>query len=123
VAGQKGDTGDVGPQGIQGVAGATGPAGAAGATGAQGPQGVAGATGSVGPQGPAGATGAAGDPAVVAYASVNDFPATGSPNGLYLSNATSRLYRWVSASGVYAEVGSSGSASSGPSILGTLVYG
>jgi hypothetical protein len=99
VAGQKGDTGDVGPQGIQGVAGATGPAGAAGATGA------------------------AGDPAVVAYASVDDFPATGSPNGLVLSNATSRLYRWVSASGVYAEVGSSGSASAAPSILGTLVYG
>jgi len=70
------------------------------------------ASGGIGPQGPAGsagATGAAGDPAVTAYASVANFPATGSANALYLSTATSRLYRWVAASSVYAEVGSGGS--------------
>jgi hypothetical protein len=115
VAGQKGDTGDVGPQGIQGiqgVAGATGPAGAkgdrgdvgqAGATGAQGPQGVAGATGSVGP---AGATGATGPQASLIYASIGDFPATGSSTALYLAEDTSRLYQWESP--VYVEVGVSG---------------
>jgi hypothetical protein len=112
---------------MQGVAGSTGPAGPAntlsigtvssGATAAATITGASpsqtlnlvlprGDTGSAGVAGATGATGAAGDPAVVAYASVANFPATGSTNGLYLSSATSRLYRWVSASSVYAEVGS-----------------
>jgi len=117
VAGQKGDTGDVGPQGIQGVAGAAGAAGAkgdrgdvgpAGATGAQGPQGVAGAAGSVGPQGPAGATGAAGPAASLNYASITNFPATGSNSALYLAEDTSRIYQWESP--VYVEVGVAGNA-------------
>jgi len=106
VAGQKGDTGDVGPQGIQGVAGAKGDrgdVGPSGATGAQGPQGVAGATGSVGP---AGATGATGPQASLVYASINDFPATGSSTALYLDESSSRLYQWESP--VYVEVGTSG---------------
>ena len=42
---------------------------------------------------------------VVAYASTSSFPATGLTDGLYISSATSRLYRWVAASSVYAEVG------------------
>jgi hypothetical protein len=88
------------------VAGATGPAGAAGATGTQGQQGVAGATGSVGPQGPAGSTGATGPAASLVYASVADFPATGSATALYLDESSSRLFQWESP--VYVEVGVSG---------------
>jgi hypothetical protein len=88
------------------VAGSTGAKGDRGDVGPAGPAGVAGQQGIQGPAGVAGATGAAGDPAVVAYASVASFPATGSANGLYLSSATSRIYRWVAESTVYAEVGS-----------------
>lgn len=126
VAGAKGDpgergatgpAGEAGAQGIQGVAGAAGAAGAkgdrgdvgpAGATGAQGPQGVAGAAGSVGPQGPAGATGAAGPAASLNYASITNFPATGSNSALYLAEDTSRIYQWESP--VYVEVGVAGNA-------------
>jgi hypothetical protein len=64
---------------------------------------VAGATGSVGP---AGATGATGPQASLVYASINDFPATGSSTALYLAEDTSRLYQWESP--VYVEVGTSG---------------
>jgi hypothetical protein len=74
-----------------------------------GSAGVAGATGSVGPQGPAGvagATGAQGPQASLVYASVSDFPATGSSTALYLDESTSRLYQWESP--VYVEVGTSG---------------
>ena len=45
-----------------------------------------------------------------AYAATANFPATGSATVLYLSTSTSRLYRWVAASSVYAEVGTSGLA-------------
>ena len=133
VAGAKGDRGDAGPQGIPGVAGAkgdpgergqAGPAGEAGAQGIQGIPGVAGATGAkgdrgdVGPQGPAGvagqqgiqgpagATGATGPQASLVYASINEFPSTGSSNALYLAEDTSRLFQWESP--VYVEVGVSG---------------
>lgn len=132
-AGPAGATGAQGPQGVPGVAGATGPQGPAGPTGAtgaagakgdqgdtgpagptgpQGPQGVAGATGatgSTGPQGPAGATGATGPQgpqASLVYASIDNFPATGSSTALYLDESTSRLYQWESP--VYVEVGTSG---------------
>jgi hypothetical protein len=65
--------------------------------GQQGIQGPAGATGATGPQGPA---------ASLVYASVNDFPATGSASALYLAEDTSRIYQWESP--VYVEVGTSG---------------
>lgn len=55
--GDKGDTGETGPQGPKGDTGATGPQGIKGDTGAQGPQGVQGETGPQGPKGETGATG------------------------------------------------------------------
>jgi hypothetical protein len=66
----------------------------AGQQGIQGPAGVAGATG---PQGPA---------ASLVYASISEFPVTGSATGLYLDESTSRLFQWESP--VYVEVGTSG---------------
>lgn len=58
--GEKGDTGEQGPQGEKGDTGAQGPQGEKGDTGAQGPQGEKGDTGAQGPQGEKGDTGAAG---------------------------------------------------------------
>lgn len=60
IKGEKGDTGETGPQGPKGETGATGPQGAKGDTGATGPQGLKGETGATGPQGPKGDTGATG---------------------------------------------------------------
>jgi hypothetical protein len=117
-AGAKGDTGSVGPQGEPGVAGAVGPSGPAGVAGAKGdrgdtgpagpagPQGIAGSTGPQGSAGATGATGPQGPAASLVYASVGDFPATGSSTALYLAEDTSRLYQWESP--VYVEVGVSG---------------
>jgi hypothetical protein len=51
-----------------------------------------------------------GGSALAVYAATSNFPATGSATVLYLSTSTSRLYRWVAASSVYAEVGTSGLA-------------
>jgi hypothetical protein len=78
----KGDTGSQGVAGQQGI------------QGIQGIQGVAGATGPQGPQ------------ASLVYASITDFPATGSSTALYLAEDTSRLYQWESPA--YVEVGTSG---------------
>lgn len=58
--GEKGDTGEQGPQGEKGDTGAQGPQGEKGDTGAQGPQGEKGDTGAQGPQGEKGDAGAAG---------------------------------------------------------------
>ena len=44
---------------------------------------------------------------VVEYASPANFPATGTTGRLYLT-AAGRIYRWVSADSVYAEVGTIG---------------
>ena len=107
-AGVAGATGALGPQGPQGVAGATGAAGAAGATGSVGPQGPAGATGATGPQGPA---------ASLNYASITNFPATGSDSALYLAEDASRIYQWESP--VYVEIGVAGSAAAHASTHGT----
>lgn len=49
-----------------------------------------------------------GGSSVAAYSSTSGFPATGSASVLYLNTSTSRLYRWVAADSVYAEVGTSG---------------
>lgn len=54
LKGEKGDTGEAGPQGSQGERGPAGPQGPAGETGPAGPQGPTGETGPVGPQGPKG---------------------------------------------------------------------
>jgi hypothetical protein len=89
------------------VAGATGAKGDRGDVGPQGPAGVAGQQGI---QGPAGATGATGPQASLVYASISDFPATGSATALYLDESTSRLYQWESP--VYVEVGVSGGGGS-----------
>jgi hypothetical protein len=71
----------------------------AGQQGIQGPAGVAGATGPQGPQ------------ASLVYASINDFPATGSDSALFLDESTSRLYQWESP--FYVEVGTSGGGGGG----------
>ena len=60
IKGEKGDTGETGPQGPKGETGATGPQGPKGDTGATGPQGLKGDTGATGPQGPKGDTGETG---------------------------------------------------------------
>ena len=70
--------------------------------------GPTGAAGSQGATGPTGAAGGGGGSSVAAYLSTGGFPATGSASVLYLNTSTSRLYRWVSADSVYAEVGTSG---------------
>ena len=57
LKGEKGDTGEQGPQGEKGETGAQGPQGEKGDTGAQGPQGEKGDTGEQGPQGEKGDTG------------------------------------------------------------------
>jgi hypothetical protein len=62
--------------------------------------------GQQGIQGPAGATGATGPQASLVYASISDFPATGSSTALYLAEDTSRLYQWESPN--WVEVGTSG---------------
>jgi hypothetical protein len=71
--------------------------------GPQGPQGIAGAVGPQGPAGVAGADGAQGPAASLNYASISDFPATGSDSALYLAEDTSRIYQWESP--YYVEVG------------------
>jgi hypothetical protein len=55
------------------------------------------------------ATPSSGGSSLEVYAATTNFPAIGSATVLYLT-ATSRLYRWVAASSVYAEVGASGLA-------------
>ena len=60
MKGEKGDTGDIGPQGEKGDTGAVGPQGEKGDTGEAGPQGERGDTGAVGPQGEKGDTGETG---------------------------------------------------------------
>lgn len=45
---------------------------------------------------------------LAAYTSAANFPATGSAALLYLDQTRSRLYRWVAADGVYAEIGTIG---------------
>jgi len=101
-----------GPTGAQGAASTvTGPTGATGAAGAAstvtGPAGSAGAASTVtGPTGAAGSQGATGPAASLVYASISDFPATGSSTALYLDESSSRLFQWESP--VYVEVGTSG---------------
>ena len=56
------------------------------------------------------ATPSSGGSSLASYSSTASFPATGSASVLYLNTSTSRLYRWVSADSVYAEVGASGMA-------------
>lgn len=56
------------------------------------------------------ATPSSGGSSLATYSSTASFPATGSASVLYLNTSTSRLYRWVSADSVYAEVGASGMA-------------
>ena len=60
IKGEKGDTGETGPQGPKGETGATGPQGPKGDTAETGPQGPKGDTGETGPQGPKGDTGETG---------------------------------------------------------------
>lgn len=57
IKGEKGDTGETGPQGLKGDTGATGPQGPKGDTGETGPQGPKGDTGATGPQGASGTDG------------------------------------------------------------------
>ena len=103
-----------GPTGSNGAASTvTGPTGAAGSPGVAstvtGPTGAAGAASTVtGPTGSAGQsiTGPTGPASSLVYASIGDFPATGSATALYLAEDTSRLYQWESP--VYVEVGTSG---------------
>ena len=45
---------------------------------------------------------------LAAYTSAANFPATGSAALLYLDQTRSRLYRWVAADSVYAEIGTVG---------------
>jgi hypothetical protein len=45
---------------------------------------------------------------LAAYTSAANFPATGSTALLYLDQTRSRLYRWVAADSVYAEIGTVG---------------
>jgi hypothetical protein len=122
--GPSGAAGATGSQGIQGVAGSTGPAGPANtlsigtvSSGATAAATITGASpsqtlnlvlpkGDTGSQGVAGATGPQGPQASLVYASISDFPATGSSTALYLAEDTSRLYQWESP--VYVEVGTSG---------------
>jgi len=127
ATGARGNDGAVGPTGNVGAASTvTGPTGSTGAastvTGPTGPAGSVGAASTVtGPTGAAGAastvtgpTGAAGQSitgpqgaaASLVYASINNFPATGSSSALYLDESSSRLYQWESP--VYVEVGTSG---------------
>ena len=122
--GPSGAAGATGSQGIQGVAGSTGPAGPANtlsigtvSSGATAAATITGASpsqtlnlvlpkGDTGSQGVAGATGPQGPQASLVYASITDFPATGSSTALYLDESSSRLYQWESP--VYVEVGVSG---------------
>lgn len=53
--------------------------------------------------------GAAGS--IASYATTASFPGTGNSQTVYLSQASGRLYRWVSADGVYAECGTIGGLS------------
>ena len=83
--GQKGDTGEIGPQGLKGDTGDVGPQGEKGDTGAQGPagpagpQGPKGETGDTGPAGATGATGPAG-PAGVSSVAVSVSNSSGTPS-------------------------------------------
>ena len=53
------------------------------------------------------ATGSGGTSSLEVVAATSNLPATGSASKLYLT-AANRLYRWVSADSVYAEVGAIG---------------
>jgi hypothetical protein len=53
------------------------------------------------------ATPSAGASSVATYAATSSFPATGSSSTIYLT-AAGRLYRWVAADSVYAEIGTIG---------------
>lgn len=48
---------------------------------------------------------------IASYATTANFPATGSSSTVYLATVSGRLYRWVSADGVYAECGTIGGLS------------
>lgn len=50
---------------------------------------------------------AASGSSIVSYSATSAFPATGSASTIYLTSA-GRLYRWVTADGVYAEIGTIG---------------
>ena len=50
---------------------------------------------------------------LAAYSSATGFPATGSSSTLYLDAGRSRLYRWVPADSVYAEIGTIGGIAAG----------
>lgn len=45
---------------------------------------------------------------VSVYSSASSFPGTGTANAIYLDTSTSRIYRWVAADSVYAEIGAIG---------------
>ena len=96
----------------------TGPTGATGAQGAAstvtGPTGAAGIQGATGPQGQAGPTGA-GAAEIYEYATIANFPATGSAAQLVVATDSGRVYRWAGSS--YVEVGSGGSADSSLRLL------
>lgn len=55
-----------------------------------------------------GAGGGGGGGSMAVYASAASFPATGSATTLYLDSTRARLYRWVAADSVYAEIGTIG---------------
>lgn len=54
------------------------------------------------------ATPSSGGSSLASYAATANLPATGQATTLYLITSTSRLYRWVSADSVYAEIGTIG---------------
>jgi hypothetical protein len=49
-----------------------------------------------------------GGSSLASYSSASGFPGTGSASVLYLDQSRSRLYRWVAADNVYAEIGTIG---------------
>lgn len=51
---------------------------------------------------------ASGSSSVAVYSSASLFPATGSASVIYLDSTRARLYRWVAADAVYAEIGTVG---------------
>lgn len=54
-----------------------------------------------------------GSSSLASYSSASGFPGTGSASVLYLDQLRSRLYRWVAADSVYAEVGTIGGIADG----------